>query len=545
MTDQAAGASAHVDTFAADRLPPTEQRPVLLWDLPELQYPSSVNVGVELLDRTIEQHGADRVAVVADDATWTYGELLADVQQVASLLRDLGVQPGNRVLLRGPNNGRLVVAWLAALRVGAVVVTTIPLLRTGELDAIIDISQPQFAIVDYRYLEDWEATSFAGVTVPYGDGSAQSMEARAASATADSEPVRTSATDIALLAFTSGTTGRPKATMHAHRDVLAIADTFSKHVVKPTKDDVFSGSPPLAFTFGLGGLVVFPLRVGASTVLLEAGAPARLLEAIERHRVTCVFTAPTAYRAMLSQLREHELSEHQAHPPNVTSLRRCISAGETLPEATWQAWFDATGIALIDGIGATEMLHIFISASDEDIRPGFTGRAVPGYRAQVVDDEMQPLPANTPGRLAVQGPTGCRYLADERQTVYVRDGWNLTGDIYVMNDDGYFRYIARADDMIVSSGYNIAAPEVENSLLTHPAVAEVAVVGVPDAERGMLVCAHVVLTPQYSPSDDLRGELQDHVKATIAPYKYPRVLEFVETLPKTATGKLQRFRLKM
>lgn len=534
MTDGFDQGSAHVDTFVGERLPPAEQWPELLWDLPDLQYGAHLNAGVELLDRTIDSHGADRTAFIADDGTWTYGQLLDDVRAVASLLRDHGVLPGNRVLLRGPNNGRLVVAWLAALRVGAVVVTTIPLLRSTELDAIIDIAQPSVAIVDHRFLEDWSGCRFDGITIQYGDGSADSMEVRARTAAEAGDPVNTLATDIALLAFTSGTTGRPKATMHAHRDILAIADTFSAHVVKPLSSDVFSGSPPLAFTFGLGGLVVFPMRVGASSVLLEVGAPPKLVDAIGNHGITCLFTAPTAYRAMLPSLPEAD----------VRSLRRCISAGETLPEATWRAWKDATGIDLIDGIGATEMLHIFISASDGDIRPGYTGRAVPGYRAQIVDDDMQVLPPGSPGRLAVQGPTGCRYLDDERQLSYVRDGWNLTGDIYVMDEDGYFRYVARADDMIVSSGYNIAAPEVENALLSHSAVQEVAVVGTPDDDRGMVVTAFVVLAPASSPSDDLRRELQDHVKANIAPYKYPRILEFVDALPKTATGKLQRFRLR-
>ena len=534
MTEGSARDSAHVDTFVGERLPPTDQWPELLWDLPDLQYGQHLNACVELLDRTIDSHGGNRTAFIADDGTWTYAQLLDDVCAVASLLRDHGVLPGNRVLLRGPNNGRLVVAWLAALRVGAVVVTTIPMLRATELDAIIDIAQPSVAIVDHRFLEDWNGCRFNGTTIQYGDGSAESMEVRARTVTDASDPVDTFSTDIALLAFTSGTTGRPKATMHAHRDILAIADTFSAHVVKPLSSDVFSGSPPLAFTFGLGGLVVFPMRVGACSVLLEMGAPPKLLEAIGTHGITCLFTAPTAYRAMLTDIAGRDVS----------SLRRCVSAGETLPEATWRAWFDATGVPLIDGIGATEMLHIFISASDDDIRPGRTGRAVPGYRAQVVDDDLQPLPPNTPGRLAVQGPTGCRYLDDERQSVYVRGGWNLTGDIYEMDEDGYFRYIARADDMIVSSGYNIAAPEVENALLSHPAVQEVAVVGTPDEDRGMVVTAYVVLAPVTSPSDDLRRELQDHVKASIAPYKYPRILEFVDALPKTATGKLQRFRLR-
>lgn len=534
MTDRFAGVSAHADTFTADRLPPREQWPEFFWELPQLQYPSQLNASVELLDQTVSAGRGDHTAVVADDGTWTYQELLDDVQAVAALLRDVGVEPGNRVLLRGPNNGRLVVCWLAALRVGGVVVTTIPMIRTSELDALLEIAQPSVALVDHRFCEDWSATSFAGLTITYGDASPESMEVRARAATSSAEPTETAASDTALLAFTSGTTGRPKATMHAHRDILAIADTFSAHVVKPDPDDVFSGSPPLAFTFGLGGLVVFPMRVGATTVLLEAGAPPKVLDAIEKHRITCLFTAPTAYRAMLPAIADADVS----------SLRRCISAGETLPAATWQSWFDATGIALIDGIGATEMLHIFISASDGDIRPGYTGKVVPGYRAQIVDEDMQPVEPGTPGRLAVQGPTGCRYLNDERQANYVRKGWNLTGDVYVMDEDGYFQYVARADDMIVSSGYNIAAPEVENALLTHHAVAEVAVVGTPDEDRGMVVTAYVVPAAEISPTDDLRRELQDHVKANIAPYKYPRILEFVEALPKTATGKLQRFRLR-
>jgi 2-aminobenzoate-CoA ligase len=346
--------------------------------------------------------------------------------------------------------------------------------------------------------------------------------------------VLTAAQDVALLAFTSGTTGKPKATMHTHQDVLAIADTFSAHIVKPTADDVFAGSPPLAFTFGLGGLVIFPMRVGASSVLLEAGSPANVLSAIAEHGVTCLFTAPTAYRAMLPLISED----------NVSTLRRCISAGETLPEATWHAWRDATGLPLIDGIGATEMLHIFISAADEDIVPGSTGKAVPGYHAMVVDENLEPVSPGVPGRLAVRGPTGCRYLDDERQRVYVQGGWNITGDIYTEDEQGYFRYLARADDMIVSSGYNIAAPEVENALLSHPAVAEVAVVGAPDEDRGVVVKAFVVLLAGNNADDGMRKQLQDHVKRVIAPYKYPRQVEFVGELPKTTTGKLQRHRLK-
>ena len=526
--------TAHVDTFAADRLPPRDAWPVLV-GLDDLGYPERLNAAVELVEGTIGRHGAERPAIRGVGPAWTYGELAEQVCRAANVLEDLGVRPGNRVLLRGPNNPWLAVAWLAVLRVGGVVVTTMPLLRAGELEKIVDIAEVQFALIDHRFREEWDHVgNFTGVTLAYGGPEQEDLIARMAAASATHMACDTAADDVALLAFTSGTTGRPKSTMHFHRDILIIADTFSARIVKPTPDDVFAGSPPFAFTFGLGGLLVFPLRAGASTVLLEAAGPPQLLEAIARYRITCLFTAPTAYRAMLPLLGEADVS----------SLRRCVSAGETLPKATWQAWFDATGQKLIDGIGATEMLHIFISASDDDIVPGSTGRPVPGFIAEVVDENLVVLPPNTPGRLAVRGPLGCRYLADDRQSVYVQGGWNLTGDVYTVDEAGYFHYVSRADDMIVSSGYNIAAPEVEGALLTHSAVAETAVVGRPDEDRGMIVKAFVVLRADATGDEALVKELQDHVKATIAPYKYPREIEFVAELPKTATGKLQRFRLK-
>lgn len=526
--------SGHVDTFAADRLPPRSSWPEFI-GLEALDYPERLNAAVELLDGTIARMGGDRPAIRGEGPSWSYGELAAQVNRAANVLESIGVQPGNRVLLRGPNNPWLAVAWLAVLRVGGVVVTTMPLLRAGELEKLVDIAGVQFALVDHRFTEEWDhVTNFSGTSLVYGGTGPDDLVQRMAEASAEHTACDTAADDVALLAFTSGTTGKPKSTMHFHRDILIIADTFSAKIVKPTPDDVFAGSPPFAFTFGLGGLLIFPLRVGASTVLLEAAGPPALIEAIPQYGITCLFTAPTAYRAMLPMAPNADLS----------SLRRCVSAGETLPKATWEAWFDATGIKLIDGIGATEMLHIFISASDDDIVPGSTGRPVPGFIAEVVDENLVALPAGTPGRLAVRGPLGCRYLADDRQSVYVQGGWNITGDVYVVDEAGYFHYVSRADDMIVSSGYNIAAPEVEGALLTHPAVAETAVIGKPDLDRGMIVKAFVVLRPDVTGDDALVKELQDHVKATIAPYKYPREIEFVSELPKTATGKLQRFRLK-
>jgi len=529
--------SAHTDTFTQEALPPRETWPDLVLDRPELQYPDRLNCAVELLDRVVDRLGGDRPCLLDGvGGVWSYEDLRRNSDQVAHVLaEDLAVHPGERVLLRGPNNPWLVACWLGVLKAGAVAVTTMPLLRSGELRAICDIARVRVALTDSRFAEALVTAGVDGLRVmEYGGPSDDDLVHLAATKPETFTSVATAADDVCLLAFTSGTTGKPKATMHFHRDVLAIADTFSLHVLKPEPTDVFAGSPPLGFTFGLGGLVVFPLRVGASTVLLERASPEELFRAVERHHVSVLFTAPTAYRAAVRHLEDYDLS----------SLRRCVSAGEALPKATWQDFYDATGVRLIDGIGATEMLHIFIASCDEEIRPGSTGRPVPGYTACILDENGKPVPDGEPGLLAVKGPTGCRYLADDRQAAYVRDGWNLTGDVFVRDADGYFWYQARADDMIVSSGYNIAGPEVEQALLAHPDVLECAVVGAPDPDRGMVVTAFVVLAPGVPTTPDTAQLLQDFVKSQIAPYKYPRVVRFLDALPKSATGKLQRFPLR-
>ena len=529
--------SAHIDTFCRDNLPAQDSWPDFLFDLPDVLYPERINCGTELLDATVARLGPERPCLRTPGGDlWTYGDLMECSNRVAHLLvTELGVVPGNRVLLRGPNNPWLVACWFAVLKAGAVVVTTMPLLRPGELTTVHDIARIDLALCDHRFVDDLRAARLESVPiVEYGGPHLEDLVRRASSYPGTFSDIETAADDVALLAFTSGTTGRPKATMHFHRDVLANADTFSKHVLRPTADDVFTGTPPLAFTFGLGGLVVFPLRVGASTLLIEKASPAELAGLIAKHAVTICFTAPTAYRAMLTG----------GHAARLGTLRRAVSAGEHLPAATWHAFKDATGVSIIDGIGSTEMLHIFISAADDDIRPGSTGRPVPGFVATVVDHEGNPLPAGEIGRLAVKGPTGCRYLADPRQTAYVQNGWNITGDTFLRDEDGYFWFKARSDDMIVSSGYNIAGPEIEEALLGHEAVSECAVVGVPDEARGSLVKAVVVLAEGVAGDEALVKELQDFVKQQIAPYKYPRLIEFAAELPRTSTGKLQRFRLR-
>ncbi|WP_339380087.1 AMP-binding protein [Aromatoleum evansii] len=537
--------TSHVDTFARDRLPPPELQPEFLFDLPSLQFPPLMNCAAELLDRRVVAGDGERVCLRAPGGLrWTYGDLLANANRIANVLvRELGIVPGNRVLLRGPNSPMLVACWFAVVKAGAIAVTTMPLLRAKELGQILDKGRVTHALCAQALRGELDAAAaarpFVAHVVSFGDPSGAGLEAAMARQPEQFDNVATAVDDTCILAFTSGTTGQPKATMHFHRDVIAACRCWPPHVLRPQADDVFIGSPPLAFTFGLGGLVLFPMSVGAAIVLLEQASPPQLLDAIREFGATILFTAPTSYRAMAEGARERRLGA-----PYGGSLVKCVSAGEVLPAATRELWKDATGIEIIDGIGATEMFHIFISADEEHARPGATGTVVPGYRAEIVDDEGRELPAGTVGRLAVKGPTGCRYLDDSRQRNYVRDGWNYTGDAYYMDADGYFHYQSRLDDMIVSAGYNIGAPEVEDALMQHPAVAECAVIGVPDEERGQIVKAFVVPRPGLGAGEMLVRELQDFVKRTIAPYKYPRAIEFRDSLPRTETGKLQRFRLR-
>jgi 2-aminobenzoate-CoA ligase len=526
--------SAHVDTFARDHLPPVDLWPDLVFDLPALQYPARLNCVAALLDRHVAAGHGNRVAVVGDTVTWTYAELLRRVDRIAHVLRaDLGLVPGNRVLLRGANCPMMAAAILAVFKAGLVAVPTMPLLRARELGIILDKAQVNAVLCARPLADELEQVPHRPPVlyfqVPEG------LEARMARHDAPFASVDTAADDVCLIGFTSGTTGVPKGTMHFHRDILAICDCFPPQTLAAHADDVFIGTPPLAFTFGLGGLLLFPLHVGAAGVLLERLTPEGLLAAIERFRATVCFTAPTFYRQMTPLAGRHDLR----------SLQKCVSAGEALPLATRAGWKTTTGIDLIDGIGATELLHIFISAGGADIRPGATGKPVPGYRACILGDDGAPVGPGTVGRLAVKGPTGCRYLADERQRDYVLNGWNLTGDSYETDADGYFYYRSRTDDMIISAGYNIAGAEVEEALLRHPGVAECGVVGRADEERGQIVEAHVVLKPGFDPTSATARALQDFVKAEIAPYKYPRAVRFTDKLPRTETGKLQRYKLRL
>ena len=531
--------SAYADTFARDHLPPRDLWPDLIFDRPEYRYPDRLNCVSELLDRWLDKGWHDRPCMITDSGAVSYGEMAERVNRIANVLRtECGLVPGGRVLLRSANNPQFVAAYLAVMKAGGIAVATMPLLRAKELAYPIAKAKIALALCDHRLAEEIvkakaQAPDLERI-VYFNSDAPDGLEALMRQASPQFAPCDTAADDVCLIGFTSGTTGEPKGTMHFHRDVLLIADGYGKHVLKAEASDRFIGSPPLAFTFGLGGLVIFPMRVGASSILLERAAPDDLIAAIDKHKATISFTAPTAYRAILAKLG----------PQSAESLRKCVSAGETLPKAVFDAWLDRTGIKLMDGIGATEMLHIFIGAPEDKIRAGSTGLPVPGYQARIVDAAGAEAPRGTPGRLAVKGPIGCRYLDDKRQRNYVENGWNITGDTFIQDEDGYFWYQARSDDMIISAGYNISGPEIENALLTHPAIAECAVIGVADEERGMVPKAFIVLRPGNPKDAHMVKLLQDHVKAEIAPYKYPRRIEFRDALPKTQTGKLQRFALR-
>jgi 2-aminobenzoate-CoA ligase len=528
--------SAHLDTFTRDNLPPAEQWPVLEFTLPELQYPDRLNAASVLIDETTDVFGPDQPALHTPGGdTWSYGQLRKHANQVAQVLvEDLGVVPGNRVMLRAPNNPWLVACWLGVLKAGAVVVTIMPMLRSDEVLRLVESTGPTVLLGDHRFLADLSDVLEATPIVPVGGTGLDDLLERCATKSGNFDAVDTAADDVALLGPTSGTTGTPKFTMHFHRDILANADTFARHILTPTPQDVFAGSPPLAFTFGLGGLVVFPLRFGASALLTERSAPLELAQLVHDRDVTVLFTAPTAYRAILKEGQEALLK----------NLRIAVSAGEHLPAQTWTDIKEKTGLSLINGIGATEMLHVFISAAVNDIRPEATGKPVPGYRAAILDEDGQELGPGLIGRLGVIGPTGCRYLNDARQLNYVVNGWNVTGDTFLQDEDGYFYYQARTDGMIISAGYNIGGPEVEIAVNQHPDVVESAVVAEPDPNRGSIVCAFVVLRHGVDGDDAKRREIQDFVKQTIAPYKYPRDVRFVEDLPRNPSGKLQHFRLR-
>jgi len=533
--------SAQVDRFVHDRLPPAAQLPVFRYDRPELQLPDQLNLVEELLDKAPAKGFGDRPLLRSPQGTLSYSQAAIEVNRIAQVLtEDLGLVPGNRVLLRGGNSVAMALAWLAVVKAGLIAVATMPLLRAKELGDIIEKSQPVAALCDGRLLEELVAAQqahpvLADIIAFNRPDAPDSLSARAAAKSGIFEACPTAADDIALLAFTSGTTGKPKAPVTTHRDVLAMCETWPRHVLQARPEDVVVGSPPLAFTFGLGGLLVFPMYAGASIYFPDAPfTPEGLVKLINEVGATICYTAPTFYRQMAPFVKQH----------GAPTLRISVSAGEALPDATRQLWKEATGLEMLDGIGGTEVFHIYISAAGDEVRRGAVGKAVPGFIAKVVDAEGNEVPRGTVGKLALQGPVGCRYLDDARQADYVKNGWNYPGDSFVQDDDGYFFYQARADDMIITAGYNVGGPEVEDALLKHPAVAECGVIGKPDADRGMIVKAFCVLKPGQTGDAGLVKALQDHVKATIAPFKYPREIEFVSVLPRTETGKLQRFKLR-
>jgi 2-aminobenzoate-CoA ligase len=530
----------YADNFAHDHLPALELQPYYIYDLPQFQQPEMLNCVERLLDYHIASGRGNAICLRTSETTWTYQQLYEKANQIAHvLINDLGLKSGNRVLIRSANNPIMVACWHAVIKAGGIVVATMPLLRAKEITTFIDCAEISHALCDSALEEEMKhvASTFLKTTC-YFDGSETNpsdLENLIKSKSTLFSNFHSKSDSIALIGFTSGTTGLPKMTAHYHKDILNICESFPNYSLQPTPKDIFTGSPPIGFTFGLGGLVLFPMYFGASTFLIEKPSPDLLLEAIQNHKITVCFTAPTAWRIITTKVNDY----------NISSLRRCVSAGETLPLKVWQDWYDATGLKIIDGIGATEMLHIFISSNESNMKPGATGVAITGYEAKIIDRDGSELPRNEAGRLVVRGITGCKYLNRiDKQMEYVENGWNVTGDIFRQDEDGYFWFVARGDDMIISSGYNIGAIEVESVLLTHEEVLECAVVGLPHEERGMVVCAHIVLKEKSKASDDLAKSIQLWFKEVAAPYKYPRVIYFVEHLPKTETGKIQRFKLK-
>ncbi len=524
------------DNFAHNCLTDLELQPEYTFlDLPQFQHPEMLNCVDRLLDSHVREGRGNKICIRTFEETWTYQDLYEKANQIAHVLvDDLALQSGNRVLIRSANNPMMVACWFAILKVGGIVVATMPLLRSKELSTIIDCAEISHVLCDKELEEEihFVKSDFLKQTCFYGNSQ---LEELMASKPKTFDNYHSKSDSVALIGFTSGTTGLPKMTAHYHRDILNICEAFPKYSIQPTPNDIFTGSPPLGFTFGLGGLVLFPMYFGASTFLIEKPSPDLLLKAIQDFKITICFTAPTAWRIITTKVKDYDIS----------SLRKCVSAGETLPLKVWQDWYDATGLKIIDGIGATEMLHIFISSNEENMKPGATGKAITGYEAKIIDQQGNELPRNEAGRLAVRGITGCKYLnREEKQREYVENGWNITGDIFRQDEKGYFHFVARGDDMIISSGYNIAAIEVESVLLTHQDILECAVVGLPDEERGMLVCAHIVLHDTTKATDTMKNRIQHWFKKVAAPYKYPRVINFVECLPKTETGKIQRFKLK-
>jgi 2-aminobenzoate-CoA ligase len=534
--------TGHTDTFAKERLPAPHELPELRFDLAALQYPQRLNAATRLLDRRVEEGDGNRRCIVAQGGLcWSYADLRDAANRIANVLvDDMAIEAGNRVLLRAPNTPMLAACWFAVLKAGGIAVTTVPLYRAAELRFMMEKAQVKHALCDFRLRDEFDlaCNGLAGVRTLYLNGDAareDSLEHLMEGKPPHFEAVQTAADDVAIIAFTSGTTGTPKAAMHYHRDLLAICDTYAAGVLQPHHDDLVCGSPPLAFTFGLGGLLLFPLYAGAATLMLEKAGPIELLEAIAAFGVTTIFTAPVAYRTMAARAKEYDLA----------TLRTCVSAGETLPKAVWEQWRATTGLEILDGIGSTEMLHIFVGSPRHEVRAGATGRVVPGYVAEIHDDGGRPVPDGTVGRLAVKGPTGCKYLQDERQQIYVHRGWNYPGDAYRRDPDGYYWYVSRMDDMILSAGYNISGPEVEQALIAHSDVKEVAVVGKRDpVKETNFVKAFVVLVDGCAATSAKADELREFCKSQIAPFKAPREIEFLGELPRTETGKLQRYKLR-
>ena len=536
-------------------LPPEEMRPEKVYSIPEVQdYPARLNPARELLDRNVEEGRGGKPALLFQDRVITYGALAEQANRLGNVLASHGVEEEDRVVILSPNQPLSLVANFAALKLGAVPVPASPLLSPPEVSWVINNSEARALLVHTAMLPLVEKARpefssepvVLGLAPPSDELSKADVESvlpLMEKADAALEAVLREKDRVGILLYTSGTTGKPKGVVHLVEEILAVADTFGHYGWKLRDDDVVFSPAPLAFAAGYGAMAIIPFRFGAAVSIMPRFEPEAAFETVQQHHATVLTILPTSYRKML----QVEGAEKRF---DLSSVRMCTGGGEALTAETYGQWLDRFGLEIFEGFGTTEMFYVFVSvAVTEKAKPGSIGTPVPGYEVKVVSEEGNEVGPGEIGRMVAKGPTGTLYwrpqeengrLMESQRHAVVGKGWNVVGDYLYGDEDGYFWFVSREDDLIKSSGYRIGPEEIEMVILKHPAVADAGVIGVPDPVRGQNTKAFVVLTEGYAPSGELKQEIIDFCRNDIAVYKLPREVEFVETLPRTVTGKLLR-----
>ncbi len=531
--------------------PPRELWPRFGLDFPEArEWPAKLNIAEVLVDDNLKR--GDKPAILYEDRQIKYRELQLMINKFGNALKVLDVKPYDRVMLRLPNIPEFIVSSLAVQKLGAVSVPTFTLLKAKELSYIASDCEAKVLITTPSLLEDVEKAKGELKTIRHivlADAKPSEVEAPYIAfdylmddfkEATGLEPVRVDQDEVTLLLYTSGTTGPPKGCIHTHRHYLAVADCYAKNVLQAREDDVWGGPPTMAFAYGHTGLICNPLRHGATTSLVGSGRfePASMFQLIEKHGISVFYGVPTAYRTMVAL--KHERGKY-----DFSSLRVCVTAGEPCPPSLYYTIKEFFGCEVLEHMGCTELFNGFISTRFGQVKPGSMGLAVPGYDVRILGDDGNEVKTGEVGHLAVAGPIGIRYWKlPEKQAESVRNGWNHTGDMAYKDEEGFFWFASRSDDIIKTAAYRVSPHEVEEALIKHGAVAEAGVIGVPDLERGQIIKAFIVLKPDHKPSSRLEEELRVFVKDQIAPYKAPKEVEFVKELPKTETGKIRRAELK-